>query len=386
MMKFSSIWALGQMLVLRDAHMQHARGGVRSACAIDAARPCMRTHAWRARGTRGGRLGDYNGRLSIPTRQKNERNPERMPLGRMLWIHVLCSALLLLTRAAAGGAGGGATGTGGLGGTTVADDTYYRELGVPTDASPVEVSCTWHGAPACTRPCTHLCQHCVAWRHMTVLRLQIRKAYRKLALRWHPDKNPQQEAVAQEKFVRLANAYEVLGNAALRRVYDVNGLGRSHASAGADVQNSGFQTFRFRSAEEIFNDVFGRDDELFADFFDDDYGTVDDSVTPESAGSHVHRGHTEVTKTRTITRTSTVDGQQRSISRTHSMTNRDGITVTKRAGARMTTDGRQVKTAEIEESRPDGQRRYERRQIVDGQLKHYDARLDPDRELLHPDL
>jgi DnaJ-class molecular chaperone len=222
----------------------------------------------------------------------------------------------------------------------------------------------------------------------TQLPTQIRKAYRKLALRWHPDKNPQQTDVAQEKFVRLANAYEILSNAALRRVYDVNGLGRSRASAGADSKNSGFQTFQFRSAEEIFNDVFPEDEELFADFFEDNAegnGAADDSVGT-GTGSHVHRGHTEVTKTRTITRTSTVDGQQRSISRTHSTTNRDGLTLTKRAGERMTTDGRQVKTAEIEEIRPSGHRRYERRQIVDGELKHYDARLDPDRELLHPDL
>ena len=242
-------------------------------------------------------------------------------------------------------------------------------------------------APACTRPCVST-SAAPSDSRPAVLRPQIRKAYRKLAMRWHPDKNPQQEAVAQQKFVRLANAYEVLGNAALRRVYDVNGLGHSHASAGAGGKNSGFQTFQFRSAEEIFNDVFGEDDDLFADFFEDDRhgGAVYDSVAPEVASDHVHRRHTEVTKTRTITRTSTVDGQQRSVSRTHSTTNQDGLTLTKRAGERLTTDGRQVKTAEIEERRPDGQRRYERRQIVDGEIKHYDARLDPDRELLHPDL
>jgi DnaJ-class molecular chaperone len=37
----------------------------------------------------------------------------------------------------------------------------------------------------------------------------IRKSYRKLALKWHPDKNPGDDAAA-EKFKELCNAYEVL--------------------------------------------------------------------------------------------------------------------------------------------------------------------------------
>lgn len=176
----------------------------------------------------------------------------------------------------------------------------------------------------------------------------------------------------------------------------MNGLGQSRASTGGNTGSgggSGFQTYQFRSAEQIFNDVFGEDN-LFADFFDEDIngnGGADDAATAGDATRAAHtrsvlHGYTETTKTRTITRTSTVDGQQRSISRTHSTTDRNGVTVTRRAGERLTGDGRQVKTAEIEESRPDGQRRYERRQIVDGKVKHYDARLDPDKEILHPDL
>ena len=112
------------------------------------------------------------------------------------------------------------------------------------------------------------------------------------------------------------------------------------AGAGGGHSGSDFQTFRFRSAEEVFSDVFGEDEDLFSEFFDQHREGDSDSETQRGAESPAARGHTEVTKTRTITRTSTVDGQQRSVSRTRSVTNTEGVTFTKRAGERMTTDGR----------------------------------------------
>jgi len=50
---------------------------------------------------------------------------------------------------------------------------------------------------------------------------QIKKAYRKLSLKYHPDKDPSPEA--KQKFVELANAYEVLGDDEKRRIYDQYG-------------------------------------------------------------------------------------------------------------------------------------------------------------------
>jgi curved DNA-binding protein CbpA len=48
----------------------------------------------------------------------------------------------------------------------------------------------------------------------------IRRAYRKLAVRWHPDKNPDDSATAEVMFKKVAAAYEVLSDARKRAAYD----------------------------------------------------------------------------------------------------------------------------------------------------------------------
>ena len=56
---------------------------------------------------------------------------------------------------------------------------------------------------------------------------EIKKAYRKLAIKYHPDKNPDDKK-AEEKFKEAAEAYEVLSNAEKKQRYDQFG----HAGMG----------------------------------------------------------------------------------------------------------------------------------------------------------
>jgi len=84
---------------------------------------------------------------------------------------------------------------------------------------------------------------------------EIKKAYRKLALKFHPDRNPGDKA-AEEKFKEAAEAYAVLSDAQKRSQYDQFG----HSLGG-----SGFQGFQgFENAFEGFGDIFG---DIFEDFF-----------------------------------------------------------------------------------------------------------------------
>ena len=62
---------------------------------------------------------------------------------------------------------------------------------------------------------------------------EIKKAYRKVALKYHPDRNPDDKD-AEDKFKEAAEAYDVLGNEEKRRKYDQFGhqaLGRVPAGA-----------------------------------------------------------------------------------------------------------------------------------------------------------
>ena len=64
---------------------------------------------------------------------------------------------------------------------------------------------------------------------------EIKKAYRKQAIRYHPDKNPS-DSTAEEKFKEAAEAYEVLSNSEKRSRYDRYG----HAGVGSSAAGGGF--------------------------------------------------------------------------------------------------------------------------------------------------
>ncbi|XP_014718063.1 dnaJ homolog subfamily B member 3 [Equus asinus] len=99
----------------------------------------------------------------------------------------------------------------------------------------------------------------------------IKKAYRKLALKWHPDKNPENKEEAERRFKQVAQAYEVLSDAKKREVYDRYGeAGVDEGGGRGGLFEDPFEyVFTFRDPAEVFREFFGGQDPFSFDFFGD---------------------------------------------------------------------------------------------------------------------
>lgn len=89
---------------------------------------------------------------------------------------------------------------------------------------------------------------------------EIKKAYRKVAMRYHPDRNPG-DKVAEDKFKEAAEAYEVLSDEQKKARYDQFG----HAGVGSSAAGGGTGGMRMEDIFSNFGDIFG--DDVFGSFF-----------------------------------------------------------------------------------------------------------------------
>ncbi len=91
----------------------------------------------------------------------------------------------------------------------------------------------------------------------------LKKAFKRLAIKYHPDKNPGNKE-AEDKFKEAAEAYEVLSDPSKRTTYDQFG----HQGVNSSFGQSGFRNV---DINDIFNNIFGGD-EIFGDIFGDIFG------------------------------------------------------------------------------------------------------------------
>lgn len=117
---------------------------------------------------------------------------------------------------------------------------------------------------------------------------EIRSAYRKLALKWHPDRHvKEKKREAQEKFIEISHAYEVLKDSRKREEYDL----MSSASQRSKTQNGASSNDFFSRHDEDYNGA-SREEmhyfrfeearmdpfELFREFFEK-FGGINEIIT-----------------------------------------------------------------------------------------------------------
>jgi curved DNA-binding protein CbpA len=96
---------------------------------------------------------------------------------------------------------------------------------------------------------------------------EIKKAFKKLSLKYHPDKNKDKPEWAKNMFIKIANAYEVLSDTEKRKVYDLHGeegVKEQTARENAGQQGHDFGGFNFNMGGGGFG---GNFEDMFSQFF-----------------------------------------------------------------------------------------------------------------------
>ncbi|KAJ4959727.1 hypothetical protein NE237_019637 [Protea cynaroides] len=91
----------------------------------------------------------------------------------------------------------------------------------------------------------------------------LKKSYKRLAMRWHPDKNPDiKKREAEAKFKQISEAYDVLSDPQKRQIYDAYGEEALKSGNVPPPPSAGASHFRFhpRDADDIFAEFFGASD------------------------------------------------------------------------------------------------------------------------------
>lgn len=83
--------------------------------------------------------------------------------------------------------------------------------------------------------------------------MEIKKAYKKLAMKYHPDRNPG-DKTAEEKFKKVGEAYEILSDSGKRQIYDQYGHSGFNYESNSYSQTTSHFTDIF---SDIFGDIFG---------------------------------------------------------------------------------------------------------------------------------
>ena len=149
----------------------------------------------------------------------------------------------------------------------------------------------------------------------------IRRAYKKLAIKWHPDKHVDDKKEAEEKFKEISEAYSVLSDPKKKREYDTGGFDfdfgdfdnfdpfamferffghRKHGGFG----NFGFEGFGDDDDDDIFKNAFSSKHKFGFGFDDDDFGFGGDFGGGFGKGTSVKKT-TQIINGKRITKTET---------------------------------------------------------------------------------